>query len=258
MTIHCHKKTRLFIAWLGIALLLPLATVGCGYGDDDDNDDVTTLEIRYDFGEGDEGWVGEFSDFDPSFTMELESGVEPLPGSAEQDGTGFKLAGTNRSDDLFMFLKRRIGVEDGIQAGQAYQVTYRIVFASNAPTGCVGIGGPPGEAVYLKAGAVPEEPEVELVDGFRQLTVDKSNQSSGGEDVWLVGDIANGIECEEALDSGQPFAVVEREYRHDANVTIGDDDELWLIVGTDSGFEGRTTLYYTEIEVTLEPVPGSS
>lgn len=244
-------KPTLLIATFGIALLLPLAAVACGYGD---NDDITAVEISYDFNEGDGGWVAEFSDFDPGFTMELDAGVEPLPGSLEQDGTGFMLAGTNRSDDLFMFLKRSIGPEDGIQAGQAYQVTYHIVFASSAPTGCAGIGGPPGESVYLKAGAVSEEPEVELVDGFRQLTVDKSNQSSGGEDVWLVGNIANGIPCEQAINAGYPFEVVEREYQHDADVTVGDDSELWLIVGTDSGFEGRTTLYYIEIEVLLEPV----
>ena len=32
-----------------------------------------------------------------------------------------------------------------------------------------------------------------------------------------------------------------------------DDGTLWLILGTDSGFEGLTTLYYDEITVVLEP-----
>ena len=30
-----------------------------------------------------------------------------------------------------------------------------------------------------------------------------------------------------------------------------DKGELWLIVGTDSGFEGLTTLYYTQIKASL-------
>jgi hypothetical protein len=30
--------------------------------------------------------------------------------------------------------------------------------------------------------------------------------------------------------------------------------ELWLLVGTDSSFEGPTGLYYQEIEVELVPV----
>lgn len=239
------------IAMLGIVLLLPLAAVACGDGNDND---ASAIELRYDFNQGDGGWEAAFSDYGPEFQMELDSGIAPLPDTLDQDGTGFQLTGMNRTDDVFMFLKRKIGPEDGIQAGQAYQVTYRIVFASDAPTGCAGVGGAPGEAVFLKAGVVSEEPDVALVDGYWELTVDKSNQSTGGRDVWLVGDIANGIDCEEALEAGQPYAVVEREYRHDVDVTAGSGAELWLIVGTDSGFEGRTTLYYMEIEVVLEPV----
>jgi hypothetical protein len=46
-------------------------------------------------------------------------------------------------DDLFMFLKRRLGPADGIRTNQAYQVRLTIVFGSNAPTGCAGIGGAP-------------------------------------------------------------------------------------------------------------------
>jgi hypothetical protein len=237
------------IAKLGAVLLLPFGAVACGDSNDDD-----VLALRYDFNESDGGWEATFSDYGPEFEMELDSGMAPLPASLERDGTGFRLTGMNRTDDLFMFLKRRIGPDDGIQAGQTYRATYRIVFASDAPTGCVGVGGPPGEGVSLKAGVVPEEPEVVLVDGYWEITVDKSNQASGGQDVWLVGDIANGIECEEALAAGQPYAVVEREYRHDVDVIVGRNAELWLIVGTDSGFEGRTTLYYMEIEVILEPV----
>jgi hypothetical protein len=239
------------ISMLGLLLLLPFTTVACG---DSNDEDATTIELRYNFNEGDGGWVAAFSDYGPEFEMELDSGVAPLPDSLKRDGTGYRLTGMNRTDDLFMFLARRIDADDGIQAGQSYRVTYRIVFASDAPTGCAGIGGAPGEGVTLKAGVVSEEPEVELVDGYWELTVDKSNQASGGRDVWLVGDIANGIECEEALDAGQPYAVVEREYRHDVDVAAGSNAELWLIVGTDSGFEGRTTLYYMEIDVTLEPV----
>jgi hypothetical protein len=238
------------IVSFGLMLLLVVATVACG----NDDDEASPIELRYDFNEGASGWEAGFSDYGPEFEMELDSGIAPLPESLGQDGTGFRLTGMNRTDDLFMFLKRRIGPDEGIQAGQTFRASYRIVFASDAPTGCAGIGGAPGEAVYLKAGVVSEEPDVVLVDGYWELTVDKSNQASGGREVWLVGDIANGIECEEALAAGQPFALVEREYEHGVAVTVARNGALWLIVGTDSGFEGRTELYYMAIEVTLEPV----
>ena len=37
-------------------------------------------------------------------------------------------------------------------------------------------------------------------------------------------------------------------------VTTDADGALWLIVGTDSGFEGLTTLYYGQIAVVLSEV----
>jgi hypothetical protein len=237
-------------------LIALIVAAACGGDADNDVPAPERVHVHYHFDEGDQGWEAGFSDYGPEFEMDLASGIEPLPASLERAGTGFLLGGMNRTDDLFMFLKRQIGSAEGLLPRQAYRVEYRLLFASNAPTGCFGVGGPPGEAVYLKAGAVPREPAVELVDGYWELTVDKSNQSAGGEDVWLVGDIANDIECEEALAAGEPYALVERHYRHDVPVVVDTDGHLWLIVGTDSGFEGRTDLYYVEIEVVLEPVDG--
>jgi len=249
---------RLKIGALALGLiLLPLAAA-CGTSDDDGGTQTppaspTRIELRYDFNEGEQGWEAGFTDYGPEIEVDTRSGIEPLPDSLGQSGTGFMLSGMNRSDDLFMFLKRQIGANEGVQAGQSYRVTYRLVIASDAATGCMGIGGAPGESVFLKAGAVAEEPLVELRDGYWHLTVDKDNQSSGGRDVWLVGDIANGIECEESIADGHPYASIEREYTHTEVVTADANGELWLIVGTDSGFEGRTELFYQVIEVTLEP-----
>jgi hypothetical protein len=36
------------------------------------------------------------------------------------------------------------------------------------------------------------------------------------------------------------------------HATADPDGRLWLMVGTDSGYEGLTRLYYTGIRVTLE------
>ena len=61
----------------------------------------------------------------------------------------------NLPDDLFMFLKRRLGTDDGIVPGQKYRITYTMVFASSAPSGAAGIGGAPGESVFIKAQVPP-------------------------------------------------------------------------------------------------------
>jgi hypothetical protein len=167
---------------------------------------------------------------------------------------GFYIQGINRSADLFMFLKRRLAIEDGIVAGRTYRVEYVMTLASNAPSGCGGIGGAPGESVYLKAGASPNEPLAVLQsNGYLRMNVDKGNQSQGGTAASVAGNIANGIPCEQALPY-LSYALIQRAHQHTTNVTANANGELWLLVGTDAGFEGLTSLYYQSIRVRLIPV----
>jgi hypothetical protein len=53
--------------------------------------------------------------------MQLEAGIRPLPAELGIEGTGYYLQGMNHSDDLFMFLKRRLGTDDGVVPGQEYR-----------------------------------------------------------------------------------------------------------------------------------------
>ena len=185
--------------------------------------------------------------------MELGGGIRPLPSELGIDGTGYYLEGMNHSDDLFIFLEKRLDRADGVVAGITYRVTYNIVFASNAPSDAFGIGGPPGEAVFLKAGATPTEPEVYLDEAinYYRMTVDKGEGNSGsGPAASETGNIANGLEWSETV----PYVSIERHHVHEFTVTAGTGGELWLLVGTDSGFEGLTGIYYQSISVTLNPV----
>jgi hypothetical protein len=163
----------------------------------------------------------------------------------------------NHSDDLFMFLKRRLGTDDGVLPGQEYRIKFTIVFDSNAPSGAVGIGGSPGESVFLKAGASTVEPEVYLDSdtNYYLMNVDKgSGNSESGEAVSVTGHIANGLSADEIDMENPPYVSVKRQHEHEYTVTASPDGELWLLVGTDSGFEGLTGIYYQRIAVTLKPV----
>jgi hypothetical protein len=219
------------------------------------NDLVTTQAIssNFDFRNGAQGWRAGFSDYNPQFhDINAKSGIRNLPAELGP-GTGFFLKGTNRSDDLFMFLKRRLGRESGIQPNQLYQARLTIVFGSNVPTGCSGIGGSPGESVFLKAGASSIEPKpVSSDDGELLMNVDKGNQATGGPAASSAGDIGNGISCDAPEEP--PWVSLERHHIHDFLVRSDANGRLWLLVGTDSGFEGTTALYYQRIEVKLVPV----
>ena len=66
-------------------------------------------EFRFDFESDPEGWTAGFADLPVDYDRsiyELDQGHRPLPDGLA--GSGICVQGHNRSDDLFMFLKRRV------------------------------------------------------------------------------------------------------------------------------------------------------
>lgn len=200
------------------------------------------------------GWTGGFADFSVSSDgqaldtsiYEFQVGHRTLPSELGTQKALF-IQSHNRSDDVFMFFKRRL---TGLQPSKRYQVQYSVRFASSAPSGSLGIGGSPAEAVYLKAGASTIEPLAVNRNGFIEMNVDKGMQSAGSPSTFVLGNI--GVE----LFGGAMFAfktLSSETFNRDLIVETSADGSLWLFVGTDSGFEGLTQLYYDNIAVTLTP-----
>jgi heat shock protein HslJ len=207
------------------------------------------IEFTYTFDDGDEGWVTGFADlpadYDPAI-YELDSEWTELPDGL--DGYGIYMQGHNRSDDLFMFLKRQV---EGLEPGTTYQATFQLILASDVPPGLAGIGGSPGESVYVKVGATTEEPLIVEDDaGWLRMNIDKGNQASEGEDMINIGDMAN---PNLTPDTAGSYELMEQNsVGREFEVTADEDGVVWFIAGTDSGFEGLTSVYYDEITVVLE------
>jgi hypothetical protein len=216
------------------------------------------VSVSFDFRNGPLGWQAGFADYPPTTDKngfyELLAEVRTLPPELGVNGTGFYIQGNNHSDDLFMFLKRRLNSADGIVAGQTYQITFTLVFASSAQSGCFGIGGSPGDSVGLKAGASPAEPlalfDASPLISWLRMNVSK-DPNQGNVAASPTGSIANGIPCGSAQNS---YVSIKRTHQHTSLVNANSRGELWLLIGSDSGFEGLTALYYQTIDVTLTPV----
>jgi len=158
---------------------------------------------------------------------------------------GLFISGSNHSDDLFMFIKRPIC---DLKPCTTYQVEADIEFLSKAPTGCAGIGGDPGGSVYVKFGASPEEPSTVLEDGMARMNVDIGNQVNGGANAMVIGNIAtSSTNCHNAEYEAKKLTTP-------APLLVESDTTgtLWIFVGTDSAFEGVTSLIYTEVCVRIE------
>lgn len=205
------------------------------------------LPYQSNFQRNQDGWVAGIADFSTAQEeiMQFKSGWKGLPAPLDTTRKSLMLESMNRSDDAFMFLTKKLA---GLQPNKEYSLVFYIELASKYPTNSIGIGGSPGGSVYLKAGASSVEPVVEKKDNFYTLNIDKGAQNDEGKNALLLGNI--GIGDDEATEE---YKLITRS-NADKPFTArsNDNGELWLLVGTDSGFEGLTTLYYSQIKVTVK------
>lgn len=233
-------------------VVLGVLSGACSSLPTDTGDPTEAVTIRFDFDEGPLGFVAGFADYPPADEeiYELTSGHRALPPPLGPQ-SGLFLSGVNRSDDLFMFLT---GPISGLTPGASYAIEVSAEIATSVPAGCFGVGGAPGESVWIKAGVTAEEPVAVLEGSYLRMNVDTGNQSNGGTQAVVLGDVANSRPCERSR--AWELKAFERKPTP-AGVTASADDRAWLLIGVDSGFESRTEIYFTRASVTLTPIPGS-
>jgi hypothetical protein len=234
-----------FSHWLSLALVAA-GTAACKT----DTDSRPQLLLTYDFNSSIQGWKGDFTDYavaQDSALFEFKLAQAKLPAPLDTTKKGFRVESHNRSDDLFMFLKTKLA---NLQPNTRYDLIYSVDLASMYGDSLAGIGGSPAQSVFLKAGATGTEPvKVKQGDQYT-LSADKGNQSTGGKDAVLLGNVSIG-------NTGQMKykSINHTNAAQPLTAKTNDKGELWLFVGTDSGFEGFTTLYYQRVRVQLVPSP---
>ena len=68
---------------------------------------------------------------------------------------------------------------EGLELNTSYLVGYTIRFGTEVPSGCVGIGGPPGETVKVIANASQIKPEAVIIDNYYRLNVQYISNNPG-------------------------------------------------------------------------------
>ena len=139
-----------------IVLVCIMLLCSCSFSDADKG--ISVFSVSFDFSQSEEDWKADFADLplndEDSNFYELKYAYTNLPANLATQ-KAMMLSGNNHSDDLFMFIKRKV---TGLNPNTSYTLVFDVELASNAPKGSVGIGGSPGESVYLKAGASEIEP----------------------------------------------------------------------------------------------------
>jgi hypothetical protein len=202
----------------------------------------------FDFRQGDLGWVAGFANVPAGLSpqeWQLDAGLRALPPELGA-GNGFMMQGENRSAELMMYLKKNIGPSDGIQPGRVYRVRFTVDLGSNM-SGEVGLGG----SVDLLAGVSAVEPRVlPAADGTLRLTT-KTDKAAIGAETTVLGDTFTG----QPVGPGEPpYVALSRSGTVEVTARADESGNLWLLVGTRSGFEGFTRLFYRRITATLLPL----
>lgn len=211
--------------------------------------DIFTYSV--DFKDSQDEWTGDFTGYpateQDSIAYNLQFAYTELPANLGTSKS-IMLSGYNYNDSLFMFIKRKVS---GLYPETEYTMAFDIEFASNAPAGAIGANGAPGEGVLLKAGASAPEPK-KIVEGDEcVLNIDKGESVAQGNDMFVLGDIAVAPNTTDFTLITRSSSVYNGYNIAPFTARSNSKGELWLIVGTDSAYNGPTTVYYTRINAVL-------
>ncbi len=208
------------------------------------------IRIDFDFSADRAGWDALASDYlvGQETRIAFEHRVTALPPPLGA-GNAYLLSSLNESDDVWMFIHRRV---DGLVPNHSYRFDASFTIATNGGHQCNGIGGAPGESVTVKAGIIGLAPETRIERGnYVAVNFDKGVQTVGSAGVRVVGDFSSSSpECTDT-----PYELKMLATPVGGAVASADaSGSLWIVIGTDSGFEGRTAIYYLSGSAELTPL----
>lgn len=195
----------------------------------------------FDFEENNGSFTPIFADYptgsgvDEFYELKHEWATSPT-----KDGKALFLSGNNHSDDLFMGYYKEI---DGLTAGQLYEFQVSFRLATDVKGGMIGVGGSPGSSVYVKGGITAEQPQrgANEQNNYR-LNIDKGNQGADGKDMLLLGNL-------EKEGEQHPGEYEWKEFKFTMQAKANENGSVYLILGTDSGFEATSSYYLDDISV---------
>lgn len=229
---------------LGVGVAALAALAACGGG----NDGPVPLQLVVDFNSGVGGWSGAAADYTaetaPSNTL-FEQRAIPSPLA----GKGYYVGGTNRSDDAFLYVKKQF---TGFRPSTRYKLSFQLKAASDTPSGCMGVGGAPGEAVWVVVGASATEPKTVLKDGEYRVDLDRGNQAGSGVYGKVLGTLANKVpDCGARVYQSLTYTGTAAQA-----ITIETDaaGAAWIFLGIDSGFEAESHILFQSFVMNADPV----
>jgi hypothetical protein len=204
-------------------------------------------DINYSFAQNTDGWDVGFSDYSTltkPTDVEQVHAVIPIPGASKS----LYMGATNLSDDLLLYAYRKV---TGLIPNATYTGSFTVTFASDAPAGCAGVGGSPGESVWLIGAVSGTKPENRQTGEDFRLNISRGNQSTAGDSSDVIGTIGvSGIPC-----SGNNRQAAFKTLGPSKWIPFTTDDtgSAWILIGLDSGFESYSRIWLQSVKFTYQP-----
>lgn len=215
------------------------------------NIEINSNDIKqyiYKFEKGNAGFEPIFSEYNYDETgdykiYEMKSDYKQIP-VINKESMGLYIASHNRSDDVFMGFVKKI---NGLAPNKEYNFNVQFQLATDAEPGGFGIGGSPSSSVYVKVGASAIKPEsiLDKEKGIYRMNIDIGMQSQDGKEMQTIGDVGK---LETSSASGFAYKTMK------ATVKVISDENgcAFLIIGTDSGYEGFTEYYIDNVKISVK------
>jgi len=203
-------------------------------------------DINYSFAQNTDGWEVGYSDYStltkPTDVEQLHA-IIPIPGASK----ALYMGATNLSDDLLLYTYRKV---TGLLPNNSYTGQFTVTFASDAPAGCAGVGGSPGESVWLIGAVSGTKPENRQIREDFRLNISRGNQSTAGDSSDVIGTIGvSGIPCS---GNNRQAAIKTLGPSKWIPFTTDDTGSAWILVGLDSGFESYSRIWLQSVKFTYQ------
>lgn len=238
-----------------IGTILATTLAGCDFSSS--STDKQELMLSYDFSETSQNFSIDTADHSvehPS-NEQIMAEMSELPSPYEYR-KGIKFRWNNYSDDIKGFIKQKIS---GLNANKEFQADFQVDVLTFMSENCAGIGGNPGQAVRVKAAVLNEEPvkEIESSEYFgeiiEQYVISIDDGQSGGDDVTVMGHIGLPVACDDAFFMNPPVWEIKPLTNDETfTFTSNKNGEAWVYVSIDSGFEGISEFYLTNVDVNIQ------
>lgn len=225
-----------YLTWAKLVLLLGL--YACNSDKRNDVDPIRTMNSEFETGT--EGWIGDYALYSQSDTSKIAFVMEKdsLPSAIDSLKFSLRMEGTNVGDSIFLFMKKKI---PGLNPEKTYKVSFDISIGTNYPD----LPNATGKNISLKAGASPNEPVKVLANKYNNVSVKKGLWNVDGPEMAILGDVVNA--------SGKAVYQLANRNSSSKDITVKPhtNGTIWLCVGEDTRFKGKTVLYYDHINVTI-------